>query len=85
MRQVSSKQLAAMLERRGWRLLRTKGNHPIYGMLWRLLRTKGNHPIYGMLGRVERISVPVHGNQPLEIGILRHLLNIAWLNESELD
>lgn len=69
MRQVSSKQLAAMPERRGWRLL----------------RTKGNHPIYGMLGRVERISVPVHGNQPLEIGILRHLLNIAWLNESELD
>jgi predicted RNA binding protein YcfA (HicA-like mRNA interferase family) len=69
MRQISGKQLAAMLERRGWRLL----------------RSKGSHHIYGMPGRVERISVPLHGNQPLKVGLLRHLLKIAGLNESELD
>ena len=31
-----------------------------------------------------RISIPVHGNQPLKIGLQRHLMKIAEIDESEL-
>jgi predicted RNA binding protein YcfA (HicA-like mRNA interferase family) len=30
------------------------------------------------------ISVPVHGNKPLKIGLQKHLMKIADINESEL-
>jgi predicted RNA binding protein YcfA (HicA-like mRNA interferase family) len=35
-------------------------------------------------GRIERISVPVHGRKPLKIGLLKHLMKIAEIQESEL-
>jgi predicted RNA binding protein YcfA (HicA-like mRNA interferase family) len=36
-----------------------------------------------MSGRRERIVIPIHGNQPLKIGLLRSLMKIAGLEESD--
>jgi predicted RNA binding protein YcfA (HicA-like mRNA interferase family) len=68
MKSISGKQLAAILERNGWILL----------------RINGSHHIYGKPGIDARISIPIHGNQPLKRGLLRHLLKVASLNDREL-
>jgi predicted RNA binding protein YcfA (HicA-like mRNA interferase family) len=65
---VSGQDFAKLLEKKGWELRRTKGSHHIY--------VKAGNPA--------RISVPVHGNSPLKIGLLRHLMKIAGIDESEL-
>ncbi|MBI4749846.1 MAG: type II toxin-antitoxin system HicA family toxin [Acidobacteria bacterium] len=54
MKSVSGKEFAKVLERHGWSLLRVQGSHHIYG--------KAGLPV--------RISVPIHGNQPLKTGLL---------------
>ena len=36
---------------------------------WSLLRVKGSHHIYGKPGVIARLSIPVHGNQPLKLGL----------------
>ena len=69
MKAVSGKELARILEKRGWQLL----------------RVNGSHHIYGKPGSNVRLSVPVHGNQPLKIGLLHHLLKMAGLSESDLE
>ncbi len=46
---------------------------------WSLLRVHGSHHIYGKSGSSVRLSVPVHGNQPLKIGLQRHLLKQAGI------
>ncbi|MBI1337505.1 MAG: addiction module toxin, HicA family [Phycisphaera sp.] len=51
---------------------------------WSLLRVAGSHHVYGKQGSVVRLSVPVHGNRPLKLGLLRHLLKIAGLSESDI-
>jgi len=68
MRSVSGKELARLLERHGWILL----------------RIRGSHHIYGKEGSIVRLSVPVHGNELLKIGLLRHLLRLAELSEDDL-
>ena len=68
MKSISGKELAIILERHGWKLL----------------RTSGSHHIYGKEGQVERISIPIHGAQPLKTGLLHHFLNIAGLSEDDL-
>jgi predicted RNA binding protein YcfA (HicA-like mRNA interferase family) len=68
MKSVSGKNLAKALERRGWRAL----------------RISGSHHIYGKAGSIIRLSVPVHGNKPLKLGLLRHLMKEAGLNEEDL-
>ena len=68
MKAVSGKELARVLERHGWTLL----------------RVVGSHHVYGMAGNPARISVPIHGNAPLKIGLLRHLLKVAGLTEDML-
>lgn len=68
MKAVSGKVLAQVLERHGWRLL----------------RVRGSHHIYGKSGSIVRLSVPIHGNAPLKIGLLNHLLKMAGLTESDL-
>jgi len=68
MRSVSGKEFAKILERHGWSLLRVQGSHHIYG------RT----------GSDVRLSVPIHGNQALKTGLLRHLMRLAGLSESDL-
>ncbi|MCA9469979.1 MAG: type II toxin-antitoxin system HicA family toxin [Nitrospira sp.] len=35
-------------------------------------------------GKRERIVIPIHGSQPLKIGLLRSLMKIAELEESEI-
>jgi predicted RNA binding protein YcfA (HicA-like mRNA interferase family) len=67
-KQISGKDFCRVLERKGWLLARTKGSHHIF--------TKE--------GRIERISVPVHGNRPLKFGLLRALIKIAEIDESEM-
>ena len=37
-----------------------------------------------MAGRIERISVPVHGNKPLKLGLLKHFMKVAGLGPEEL-
>lgn len=67
MKSVSGKALAAVLEQQGWKLL----------------RVHGSHHIYGKEGSIVRLSVPIHGNQPLKIGLLKHLLKLAGISENE--
>ncbi len=68
MKQVSGSALAKAVERKGWILV----------------RVKGSHHIFVMSGRRERIVIPIHGNRPLKIGLLRALMKIAGLEESDL-
>jgi predicted RNA binding protein YcfA (HicA-like mRNA interferase family) len=60
---VSGKEFARMLESHGWSLQRINGSHHIYA--------KSGTPI--------RISIPIHGNRPLKIGLQRHLMKLANL------
>ncbi|MDQ3604919.1 MAG: type II toxin-antitoxin system HicA family toxin [Gemmatimonadota bacterium] len=68
MRSLSGKEFCRVLERHGWTLL----------------RVQGSHHIYGRSGTPARLSVPVHGNQDLKLGLLRHLLRVAGLAEADL-
>jgi predicted RNA binding protein YcfA (HicA-like mRNA interferase family) len=51
---------------------------------WQLLRVHGSHHVYGKAGSVVRLSIPIHGNQALKTGLLRHILKMAGLQESAL-
>ena len=51
---------------------------------WILQRVNGSHHIYSKTGNITRISVPVHGNSSLKIGLLRHFMKVAEIDESEL-
>ena len=68
MKSVSGKEFAKLLERHGWTLL----------------RIQGSHHIYGKTGSDVRLSIPIHGNQTLKTGLLRHLMKIAGLSENDL-
>lgn len=68
MRSVTGRELIKALERHGWQLL----------------RIQGSHHIYGKAGTAVRLSVPVHGNKALKVGLLKHLLSLAELSESDL-
>jgi predicted RNA binding protein YcfA (HicA-like mRNA interferase family) len=65
---VSGRELARLVEARGWRLL----------------RVNGSHHIYGKPGSVVRLSIPIHANRPLKTGLLRHLLKLAEIDEASL-
>ena len=51
---------------------------------WELKRVKGSHHVYMKAGNPARISVPVHGNKPLKVGLLKHLMKIAGLEGNDL-
>ena len=68
MKSVSGREFATILARNGWKLL----------------RVNGSHHIFGKIGSIVRLSVPIHGNHPLKIGLLKHLLKIAGLSETDL-
>jgi predicted RNA binding protein YcfA (HicA-like mRNA interferase family) len=68
MKSISGKEFAKVLERHGWSLLRINGSHHIYG--------KPGSPV--------RISIPIHRNQNLKNGMVRHFLKIAGLTEADL-
>ncbi|MBV9289003.1 MAG: type II toxin-antitoxin system HicA family toxin [Hyphomicrobiales bacterium] len=46
------------------------------------MRINGSHHIYGKAGR--RLSIPIHGNACLKIGLLRHLAKLAEVPDDEL-
>lgn len=68
MKTISGKDFSKLLEKKGWIVARIKGSHHIY--------TKE--------GTVFRISVPIHKNKELKIGLLKSLMKIAAINENEL-
>jgi predicted RNA binding protein YcfA (HicA-like mRNA interferase family) len=68
--------LKAVSGKRFCRLVEDKG--------WELKRINGSHHIYAKTGVNARISVPVHGNKPLKLGLQRHLMKIAGIIEQEL-
>jgi predicted RNA binding protein YcfA (HicA-like mRNA interferase family) len=68
MKSVSGRELARLVERRGWNLL----------------RVNGSHHIYGKAGSIVRLSIPIHGNKALKTGLLRHLLKMAEIPEEGL-
>jgi len=51
---------------------------------WELVRVHGEHHIFGKLGSNVRVSIPIHGNTALKIGLLNRLLKSAGLSESDL-
>lgn len=65
MKSMTGKELAHLLEGHGWMLQRINGSHHIY--------TKP--------GISARISIPIHGNEPLKTGLLHHLLQMAGLSD----
>jgi len=61
MKPLTGKELARLLEQNGWTLK----------------RIQGSHHIYAKDGETARLSVPIHGNKALKIGLLKHLLKKA--------
>ena len=49
-----------------------------------LIRITGSHHIYRKKNKNFAISVPVHGNEDLKIGILKSLMKQADLKEEDL-
>lgn len=68
MKPLSGRDLAQLVERRGWRLM----------------RISGSHHIYGKEGSIVRLSIPIHSNRPLKVGLLRHLTKLAEIPDDEL-
>jgi predicted RNA binding protein YcfA (HicA-like mRNA interferase family) len=68
MRSITGREFARMVERRGWQLL----------------RVNGSHHIYGKTGSIVRLSIPIHGNQPLKRGLLHHLAKMAEIPDEEI-
>lgn len=67
MKDVFGKDFAKILEKHGWQLK----------------RINGSHHIYARPDTIMRISVPIHGNKSLKIGLLRNLMKIAGINEND--
>jgi predicted RNA binding protein YcfA (HicA-like mRNA interferase family) len=67
-KQVSGRELARAIQKRGWSLARIKGSHHVF--------TKPGHR--------ERIVIPIHGNQPLKLGLLKSLMKIAEVAEVDI-
>lgn len=68
MKSISGRRFCRLLEQRGWRLV----------------RISGSHHIYMMEDQPHRVSVPVHANTTLKIGLQRKMMKIADIEESEL-
>jgi predicted RNA binding protein YcfA (HicA-like mRNA interferase family) len=68
MKSISGKAFAKILEKHGWELTRVQGSHHIY--------SKPDDPT--------RISVPIHGNKDLKVGLLKHFMKQADLSEKDL-
>jgi predicted RNA binding protein YcfA (HicA-like mRNA interferase family) len=44
---------------------------------WSLRRIEGSHHIYGKSGSIVHISVLVHGNKVMKLGLYKHLRKLA--------
>ena len=67
MKSVSGKEFCKILECNGWTLARINGSHHIY------IKHGGDL----------RISVPVHKNDDLKIGLLKKLLKLTNISEND--
>ncbi len=68
MKQVTGKAFARAVEKKGWSLARIQGSHHVF-----------KKPGYR-----ERVVIPVHGNKPLKIGLLKSQMKIAGITEADL-
>ncbi|MFO1433127.1 MAG: type II toxin-antitoxin system HicA family toxin [Candidatus Competibacteraceae bacterium] len=68
MKAVTGKEFARLLEKKGWKLVRVNGSHHVY--------MKAGNPA--------RISIPIHRNEDLKVGLLKHFMKVAGIDESEL-
>lgn len=68
MKSISGKKFCKILEKKGWQCA----------------RITGSHHIYIKQGSTIRLSVPVHGNNDIKTGLLRALMKMAAIEESEL-
>ena len=69
MKAIPGKDFAKLLEKKGWKLR----------------RISGSHYIYVKEGTSVRLSVSIHGNKPLKIGLLfKHFMKLAGIRENEL-
>ncbi|AKS22941.1 MAG: uncharacterized protein C75L2_00790007 [Leptospirillum sp. Group II 'C75'] len=68
MKAISGKDFIKMIEEKGWKLI----------------RIKGSHHVFGKEGEKVRLVVPVHGNRSLKTGLLNHLSKLAGIAESDL-
>ncbi|MCP5519643.1 MAG: type II toxin-antitoxin system HicA family toxin [Verrucomicrobiales bacterium] len=68
MKAITGMRMARLAERKGWALA----------------RISGSHHVYVKAGRIERVVIPVHGNQTLKLGLQRSLMKIIPVSEDEL-
>ena len=68
MKSISGKHFARILEIKGWQLI----------------RVNGSHHVYMKAGNSARISLPIHKNEDLKVGLLKHFMKIAEISEIEL-
>lgn len=68
MKPVSGKELCKIVEKKGWILK----------------RVNGSHHIYKKAGEQNLLVIPVHKNQDLKHGLLRSIMKLAGISESEL-
>ncbi len=68
MKAVSGRRLAKLVESKGWRLA----------------RINGSHHIFTLEGRIERLLIPVHGQQTLKTGLQPSLMKLIPLSDDEL-
>ena len=68
MKSVSGKHVARILENHGWVLVRVNGSHHVY--------TQSGNPA--------RISLPIHKNEDLKVGLLKHFMKVAGISATEL-
>lgn len=68
MKAVSGRELAKLVEHKGWTLL----------------RIAGSHHIYGKAGSIIRLTIPIHGSRALKTGLQKHLMKLAGIIDDEL-
>jgi len=68
MKTVSGKRMCKLLAAKGWSLA----------------RVTGSHHIFVQQGSNLRITVPVHANQDLKLGLQRAIMKLAKIAEDEL-
>lgn len=68
MKLVSGKELCKIVEKKGWILK----------------RINGSHHVYKKAGEENILVIPVHKNKDLKQGLLRSIMKLATISESEL-
>jgi predicted RNA binding protein YcfA (HicA-like mRNA interferase family) len=68
MKIVSGKEFAKIMEKKGWECKRVNGSHHVY--------CKSGNPA--------RITIPIHKNDSLKIGLQKNLMKLAEITEADL-